>query len=41
MEVEELCLIFEYNDTLISQCQQIQYDSTNKSKAKVFKTEQP
>ena len=41
MEVKESSFIIDNNGSLISQCQQIQYDSTNEWKTKVCEAEQP
>ena len=41
MEVEESSFIIDNNSSLISQCQRIQYDGTNKLKTKVCGAEQP
>ena len=40
-EVEESSFIIDNNGSLISECQWIQYDSTNKWKTKVYEAEQP
>ena len=39
MEVEESSVIIDNNGNLLSQCQQIQYSSSNERKTKVFKAE--